>query len=278
MPGRCICGRSETFPVCDGGHQSESWSCDHIGGGTIVRGGRHLTSAALRLAHHLGARPVDPADPVPERAQRLVLLVDATDLPDLPTHLSRPTADHVEILAVDLPAAAVQTVAPEATVREVRCPNPLQLWRAVTAALADQPARPAELDSAFVSHAVADEPLLLPVVDRLRRHAGADLFLCADSLQPGDRWLDRILAELDAARRFLLVVSAASAGSTFCAFETGWARRAGTPIYTVSLDGTPPPAFVGDVQAVDLVRHRAARPWLTPDEALTDVLVDLLAT
>ena len=79
-----------------------------------------------------------------------------------------------------------------------------------------------------------------------------------------------------AALLLVLVVSVASVASTFCAFETGWARKAGMPIHSISLDGTPPPAFIGDVQMLDLVRYRAARPWLTPSEALTEGLLEQL--
>ena len=278
MGGRCVCGRSATFPLCDGSHDSEDWSCAGTPGGTVVRGGRHLASAAARLAHHLGAELHHDGLVPPASVQRLLLLVDASDLPDLPRHVAAVPAERVEVLAIDLPASAIAPTLPRARVREVPCPNPLHLWRQVRAALDDH----APIDHAprlargFVSHAVADEPHLLPVVDRLRRHAGAELFVCADSLQPGDRWLDRILAALDEADRFVLVVSAASVASTFCAFEAGWARRAGTPIHSVSLDGTPPPAFVGDVQMIDVVRHRAARPWLSEAEALTEAMVRVL--
>lgn len=41
------------------------------------------------------------------------------------------------------------------------------------------------LASAFLSHAVADENLLIPVVDRLREQYGAKLFLCGDSIPTG---------------------------------------------------------------------------------------------
>lgn len=271
MGGRCICGRSATFPVCDGTHTEEDWTCSSRTGVVVVRGGRHLDSAAMRLAHHLGART-----DTPDRAERLVLLVDAADLVDLRHHAAAVHADRVEVLAVDLPAAAVKAQLPHATVREVQPDTPLRLWHAVRAALDEAPAPAAPLPRAFVSHAVADEAVLLPVVDRLRRLAGARLFLCADSLAPGSRWLDGLLEELAAAERFVLVVSAASVGSTFCAFETGWARHAGLPIHAVSLDGTPPPAFVADLQMTDVVRYRAARPWLRDDEALTEVVLEAL--
>jgi hypothetical protein len=86
-----------------------------------------------------------------------------------------------------------------------------------------------------------------------------------------------ILAALYRAERFVWVGSEASLRSTFCAFEIGWARSRGIPARAVSLDGSLPPPFFADVQAVDLPRRRAARPWLSDDEALVEALLDALA-
>lgn len=274
MATRCVCGRSETFPLCDGRHEAEGWQCEGPRAGTVVWGGRHLASAARRLAHHLGA---ELASERGGRVARLLVLADAADLPELSAGVAGYEADTVEVLAVDVSAAAVRARLPEAVVRSVSPPDPLQLWRALRAALEREEPPLTHLASAFLSHAVADEEQLIPVVDHARRYAGAEVFLCADSIGGGERWLERILEALEGAQRFVLVVSAASAASAFCGFEAGWARRAGKPLRILSLDGTPPPAFVGEVQAFDVVRYRSARPWLTEAEALTEGLLDCLS-
>lgn len=272
MAGRCVCGRSATFPLCDGSHGGE-WGCGGAPRGTVVLGGQHLESAAHRLAHHLGGTLAPPeGGPV----GRLVVLMDASDLASMAEQVSRFQAHRVEVLAVDMPAAAVMAHLPHASVRPVMSPNPLQLWRGVLQALG-QAGAPEPLASAFVSHAVADEITLLPALSRVRRHAGAELFVCADSIAMGSRWLDTIREALDAAEHFVFVASAASRASTFCAFEVGWAMHAGKPLRCISLDGTPPPAFMADVQAVSVPRHLAARPWLSPEEALVEGVLACLA-
>lgn len=272
MTDRCVCGRSATFPVCDGRHVEADWACAPALEPVVVVGGRHLQSVALRLAHRLGGVAVAQPE---GRVGRLILLCDASDLAHLPGWLAAASARSVEVLAVDVPAAAVQR--PGVVVRPVRAEDPLQLWRAVVRALEAEAAPAARpLRRAFISHAVADEAQLVPVVSSLRRHAGADLFLCADSIAPGEVWLDRILTALEAAEVFIGVLSAAAQASTFCAFEVGYATRAGKPVRLISLDGTAPPVFAGRTQAEDLARRRRAQPWLTADEALAEALLDAL--
>jgi hypothetical protein len=135
---------------------------------------------------------------------------------------------------------------------------------------APAPSRPA---SVFLCHAVADEPALQSAVNYLRRSTGAEVFLCADSIPAGGVWAATILEALRARERFVFAISAASAASTFCAFEVGYALALGLPIGLVGLDGTPPPAFAQHLQAADVPRLLRRRPWLTPPEALIEALL-----
>jgi hypothetical protein len=138
------------------------------------------------------------------------------------------------------------------------------------------PADPAILHTAFVSHAVRDEALLLPVVDYLRRYFAADLFLCADSILPGSNWQDGIWKALQEQEYFIEILSEASRASHFCSFEIGAAYALRKPLRLLSLDGAPPPAFVQHIQVVDLPRLARQRPWLDVQDVLVDELLNVL--
>ncbi len=96
------------------------------------------------------------------------------------------------------------------------------------------------------------------------------------SIPAGAHWREDIEAALVAADRFVWIGSEAAFQSTYCAYEVGQAVARGTPCRVIVLDGTPPPPFVGHVQAVDLVRHRQRRPWLSQEEALIEAFLDAL--
>ena len=79
------------------------------------------------------------------------------------------------------------------------------------------------LCSAFLSHAVKDEALLVPVVQRLRELYGAELFLCGDSIPTGSNWQHAIMQGLAGADVFVVLLSAAVKASHFCSYEIGYA-------------------------------------------------------
>jgi hypothetical protein len=128
----------------------------------------------------------------------------------------------------------------------------------------------------FLSHAVADEDRLLPLVEGLRRNYRLDIFLCADSIRYGEDWKETIRTEIDRSDLFLFVNSAAARKSTFCAFEAGMALALGRPTSLLNLDGAELPLFLQDLQASDVVRLRANRPWLSPSDAILEATLGLL--
>ncbi len=213
----------------------------------------------------------------PIQASRLIALSDGTDLAQLGGELARLSGDQRIAVAVETPISALHKTFSGWSLRHAQPDDPLHLWRSVRAAIAGEDVPTHAPPSVFLSHAVADEPTIQPVVDYLRRYAGAEIFVCADSIQPGDSWRERIDAELRAAECFVLIGSAASFASTYCAFETGAALALDKPCRVIVLDGTSPPAFIGHIQAVDLQRHRARRPWLSHADALSDALADALS-
>lgn len=276
QPGanRCVCGRSTKFPLCDGDHGGADWSCSAGASiGTVVVATRHLRSVGERLAHHLGGVVLHGlAGPVV--ADRALLLTDGTELDTLKALCETVTATHTEALAIDVPGGAIHA-ALGIPVRSVPAHEPLQLWRALLQSL-EEPVDTAPLRRAFLSHAVADEARLEPVVAYLRSTIGAELFVCADSIPGGADWRASIVASLERAEVFVLLVSEASVRSTYCAFEAGYALAKGLPMRTVLLDAVAPPPFLAHLQALDLPRLQARRPWLSADEALAEGLLAVL--
>lgn len=273
---RCVCGRSARFPLCDGSH-GDGWECAATARsvGTCVLAGPHLASLGERLAHREGGIAAHRLEGG-ITAERLIVLTDGTDLDALQPELARVTGRACDLVVVEAPVACAARLGRGFRVHHAAPDDPLHLWRSVLAALEGEVDAPAALPRAFVSHAVADEPVLQPVIDYLSRWAGAEIFLCADSIAVGEGWREAIDRALRDSEVFVLVGSAAAFASTYCAFEVGQALALGKPCRVVSLDGTPPPAFVGHVQATDLRRHRARRPWLSEGEALVDALLDAM--
>lgn len=272
---RCVCGQSTKFPLCDGEHGGADWSCSPVAEvELVVVAARHLQSVAERLAHHLGGIPL--LAPRVLATRRALVLTDGTELDTVRALLASIRADEVEALAVDVPGGAVHA-ALGVPVRTVPPHEPLQLWRNLLLAL-EEPVSTEPLRRAFLSHAVADEARLQPVVDYLRAQLGAELFLCADSIPGGADWRASILGSLQTAEVFVHLSSGASRSSTYCAFEAGYAMALGLPLRVVMLDPGQPPPFLAHLQAIDVPRLQARRPWLSQDEALVEALLEALVT
>jgi hypothetical protein len=276
---RCICGRSRRFPLCDGAHASERWSCSALAGvrtAWCFAAGPQNENVAERLAAELGGVAGHTTD-APVAAERLIAITEGYDLEHVRRLVARVDAGERRALVIGGHEAAVAAALEGYTVSAIDAAG-LELWPALLAAVRGEPrAAPARrLATAFVSHAVADEAELVGPVEYLRRVYAAELFLCADSIASGSVWHEAIAGELRARERFVLLVSAAAAASTFCAFEVGFAQALGRQLAVISLDGTRPPAYVQHLQLVDLPRQLAARPWLRRSEALTDALLGAL--
>lgn len=271
---RCVCGLSEKFPLCDGEHGGADWSCSATTDvELVVVAGRHLRSVAERLAHHLGGIPL--LEPRSLAARRALVLTDGTELDTLRSLLEPLTTERTEALAIDVPGGAIHG-ALGIPVRSVPPHEPLHLWRNLLRAL-EEPVSTEPLRRAFLSHAVADEARLEPVVAYLRQQLGAELFVCADSIPGGSDWRSSIVGSLERAEVFVYLSSEASRSSTYCAFETGYAMARDLPIRVVMLDAGSPPPFLSQLQAIDLPRLQARRPWLSADEALVEALLDALS-
>ena len=81
------------------------------------------------------------------------------------------------------------------------------LWSAVVAALktAPKPMIDSPRPAVFLSHAIADEPRLVAVVNALRHEFGVQVFSCSDSIRSGSDWQSTIHRHLDESDVFVFV-------------------------------------------------------------------------
>jgi hypothetical protein len=277
MKPRCICGRSAQYPLCDGSHTDEEWACAaEPRAAVVVVSAPPLVNLARRLAARLRGVSLTVGDP-PIRGARVVVLTDGLDLEHVATLAAQVQATDTRVLALGAPAALVGP-ALGGRVTELADGAGPGLWRRVIAAL-ETPGEPVVAQGRrwFISHATADEVALEPVAAYLREELGLDVFLCSDSLAPGGRWQRQLQNALEAADAVLFVLSAASAGSVFCAWELGWAMGHGTPVRVVRLDGAAPPAPIQHLHLSDVGRLAKSRPWLEADEVRVLAVLQAMA-
>ena len=122
------------------------------------------------------------------------MIVDETDL-GFPAAVQRQArADERLVVAMGGAGSLLGSHFPGSRVVDLPDVDPVEAFCRVQAMLDNDEApgeiaAPASLCSAFLSHAVKDEALIMPAVTYLRRHFRVDMFLCADSIIPGTRWL-----------------------------------------------------------------------------------------
>lgn len=280
----CVCGRSASFPLCDNSHEEEGWTCavelawNRLG----FCASHRYTNLARKLASHYQAALVLPGEPH-HIVDTLVTIVDGTDL-QYPTAVqSQIQARQRLVVSLGAARALLQTRLMANRIVDLSHISPLQAFSQIRQLLDEKvpesktsnpesSQEPNSLASAFISHAVKDESLLLPAANYLRDYFQADLFLCADSIPSGSNWQDSIYTALRQQEIFVVILTQAVLASHFCSFEIGMAHALNKPILILSLDGSRPPAFIQHLQAIDLPRITQQKPWLT----LADVLLEEL--
>lgn len=276
----CVCGRSAALPWCDGSHEDEAWACD-VGARwsrLAFCASHRFENLALRLAAHYRGAVVRPGQRV--EADRCVVLVDGSDLDGVQASSAGVVADDRLVIAFGVPAPALRPLFPGAAIVDIGPTHAFAAWRKaceVIDGMSPEVAGEGALASAFVSHAVADEPIIAPATRVASQVFGARLFWCADSIPSGATWQADIVEALRSHDLFVYLLSGASRMSSFCAFELGMAYAIGKPIHVISLDGTMPPAFIQHLQAVDLPRLRRTRPWMDLDDLLIEQLLTALS-
>ena len=281
----CICGRSQDLPFCDGSHDSEDWSC--ASGTEKVRFAFCATdryrNLARKLAAHYQGVTCLAGEPYPD-AEVLIFLLDGTDL-EWPLAVQANTStDRRVVVSLGVKVDLLRRLFPGSEPVDLSQEQPLYAFKRISAlidagdfqAAEEDTVPPTELRSAFISHAVADEPWILPVKDFLQSYYRVDVFTCADSIRPGNRWQAEILDALRQKEVFVFVLSEASLASHFCSFEIGCACALDKPISIISLDGSLPPVFVQHLQTVDLKRIRRTKSWLEIHDLLLEALLEIL--
>ena len=64
--------------------------------------------------------------------------------------------------------------------------------------------------------------------------------------------------------------------STYCAFEVGVATALEKPIRVIALEEDSTPAYLAHLQGMSVQRLLMRKPWLMPDEALLDAILNVV--
>ena len=286
---RCACGLSQKMPWCDGGHQDETWFCEAKVVASFNRA-IYASAGLYNLGKRLAWRFDGQSLRFGKRAQgkKLLIVDDGSQLQQTCDALDDFDFDDVLYIGVDFdPSAIAKTlnipnyyhVKGSLTDSFVQLEQLLDYWfehGALPANIDTDAENKQQLQNIFISHAVADEVLLIPAVEFIRKLTSSKVFLCFDSIQSGGKWRREIDTALKQTDLFVVVISQDSVKSTYCAYEIGFAQALGKPIKLISLDGTLPPPFVSHIHCIDLRREIAAKPWLGEDSALKLHLLGLL--
>ncbi len=281
---RCACGKSKSLPWCDGSHKGEDWVCDISTNPKIELGfvgSSGLVNLLKRLAWRFDGEVLDSNSDT--RAKKLIIIEDGSSLVQLKRNTSRLNFESSYIIGIDLAVKKIATmlasqfsasVSGELSNIFFQCENIIDSW--LNQNDNDIPIKNTKTipNQLFISHSVADEGLLLPVVNTLRELTEQSVFLCFDSIEGGEKWRRKITSALQESDKFILVVSDDSVKSTFCAFETGYALSQGKEIIMISIDGTQPPAYISHLQCIDLQRQVNAMKWLDIESALSRSLLE----
>lgn len=118
----------------------------------------------------------------------------------------------------------------------------------------------------FLGYSAVDEPLA-KYVRSLLINQGLDVFTAAVSVEPGDRWSERIRQSLMASPWVVILVSESAAASPYVQQEFGMAIASGKKVIPITWQLSPSqlPGWMSEIQAVDLrgatletAKHRVA--------------------
>ncbi len=275
---RCICGRSQKMPLCDGAHRTDGWQCDAADSSVApvtFAASYSLRNLADRLANRYQGQALHGTNATVV-THRLVLLTDGHDIERLHEITSKVTTDEVIVLSTGAAAESAKWAFPNADCRIVQDGDNLTLWTRTVAALeaTGQAFQTRDTPRLFLAHSVADEQRLFPVIDCLRTQYQLPIFVCADSIPPGSDWQREIQEQLDQCDRMLFMASENANQSTFCAFETGLATALQKDIHVINLDGSRLPQHLQQIQATDVQRLLARKPWLTEQDGLLEACLE----
>ncbi len=116
----------------------------------------------------------------------------------------------------------------------------------------------------FLSYSRADTERVGPLRDELRR-MGYRVFFDVQSIDPGEKWKDRLDRSIRASRTLVLCWSERTRGSEYITFEYSRAEALHKPVLPWLLDQTPLPAML-EVQGITTPiprgrPHSSSRRW-----------------
>ena len=232
MDRRCVCGRSRRFPVCDGSHTEKGWSCAPAQvktKDTVILSVSHYLSLAEKWSYRLGAIHSSRVNEM-LRCNDLWIVCDGTDFERLLVEKERILAARIHLVAIGCDPIFLQQLGPFYSTHLLRDEGIGSLWAQL---LALEPHKTntsvAAIPRIFLSHAVADDHILLPVVNYMRRYFKADIFVCSDSIRQGSNWYETIEKAIRDSEILFFAISQSFLRSSFCAFEVGVARAKKAP-------------------------------------------------
>ena len=268
---RCFCGKSKKYPLCDGQHTEVGWSCTTkpIPRAQYVSiSSNHYRSLAQKWSAQHNGLVIEEEEEPQIFCQELWIFCDGSDIDSILFHRNRVHAQRVVLVSISLSHRLLFALGAFDSVIEIQDGS---IWPQLQNAELQSPEEKS-LQRIFLSHAVVDEAQWIPAFDELRS-LNHSIFSCSDSITSGSNWYTEIIHELTACDWILALVSEGFLRSTFCAFEIGMARTLNKPILLISIDDSFPPSYAQDLHMETLSRYCATRPWLTPQEALNEVVL-----
>lgn len=269
---RCICGKSSQFPICDGQHGTLGWRCTpstpqfHP---KVIVSSPHYVSLAEELAFRHGFVS-HHSHPEILQCEELIIIHDNDELSALMRQLKYITHHKRRIIGIDCPPSPSLIEMPTDLTFHVQSMPLKSFLSAIDEALnAAQSITQSLPEQIFISHAVADEPFILPAIERLRRQFHTNIFLCADTIPAGQQWHDHIEAALRRSQVLIALCSESFNQSPYCAYEIGFAAALGTPIRPILLYDQGPPAYLQQLNAPSIPRIQRNSPWLSVTDALS---------
>lgn len=277
-PRRCICKGSSRYPLCDGSHVEQSW-CTYKPSERIERliiASPSLISLAEWWAVKVEGQTItELTQSIQETVEEVWILSDGVQLPllkllleQIPHQIERWVhTEEVPTIPKDWINRHDQYHHHLPTDFDLNTLNPSTL----------RTIQPVSIDfqRIFVSHAVSDESILLPVLERLQNLYGIDFFVCAN-IPSQANWYSEIELHLRNSDVVWAFLSAGFAQSAFCAFEIGMSRALQKNIELFSLDELAPPAYIQHQQMHSLCRVQSQLPWLSSVEVLMHICTKAL--
>jgi len=264
---QCICRKSSRFPICDGSHTKYSWCKPntHSDVSTVVICSPSLTPLGEWWANHVqGLLFCDLSKSIEHTIQNLWILSDGIDIDILRVLLQQIPHSTEHWIHLSSAPLIPQNLLHRNNIElfHYQLPEDITLDQLTISSLRPCTTKSPRHHNIFVSHAVHDEPFLLPILQVLQDLYGIKFFNCANIPQRTE-WYSIIESNLRQTDTVWAFCSTSFAKSTFCAFEIGLARGLDKTIDLISIDTSEPPAHLQHQNMASAVRTQHQRPWLS---------------